>query len=401
MIGKIARLVRRFWRDQRGETLPFALIALVVGTLLVSPLLAQVSSSRQVAVTAEEGLKTRYAADAGVEYALWVLAHDESLRETLMMNPGTPQTLSLSDQVNGKDISAQVVCVETRSDTEGGGSGSEQLLSWVIWANSQTRSNTLVITGSGHRVNGDIHSNNKIRITGSGHALYGLVEYVKSISVAGSGHYIEPIPPENPRQGGVGDFPLSWNIEDFQPGGKYAQQAAAEGKYHYYTSDFDFSGTGVEIPEGLYYCEEDVDISGSGLTGHVTIVAQGRITVSGSGLAFTPYVAELSFFSNKSGVTAINISGSGNMGGTCFAPNGQIALSGSGARIDGVFMGDYVKVSGSGAQVGLAPVHIPGGSSEQVLCGIYDIRVTAGDTTITARVSDCGEGWEILSWHVK
>jgi hypothetical protein len=63
--------------------------------------------------------------------------------------------------------------------------------------------------------------------------------------------------------------------------------------------DFDVSHQG-EVFHGLYYLNGDVTLGASDLSGAVTIVATGRIEISGSSNdAFTPAVDRLLFFSNK------------------------------------------------------------------------------------------------------
>jgi hypothetical protein len=140
----------------------------------------------------------------------------------------------------------------------------------------------------------------------------------------------------------------------------------------------------------------------------VTVVSSdGTIHVSGSGVAFTPYVQGLSFFSNKSDTNwVIKINGAGNLGGTAYAPGGRIALEGAGGTIEGAFLGDRVKVAGSGATINMAPVCLAwdegdGGGGDTVDCAIYDVRSTAGGAKTTARVQKCeGEDIEILYWYV-
>ncbi|MBC7236679.1 MAG: hypothetical protein H5T69_12640, partial [Chloroflexi bacterium] len=342
--------------EQRGDMLPFAMIAMVTGILLMAPLLSQVSSGQKTVVAAYTSMRDHYASDAGAEWGIYKLATDEALAQTLIETLGTPQTLALTSPVNGEMPLIKVVAVSTWSDGspgegDGPGSGGQMVpLEWVVWANSDHINDTIKFSGSGHVVNGNIHSNHEIRLTGSGHTITGRVRYVDQYSAVGSGHNV-PGPFEDIEE--PLEMPAYWNIEDFRPGGAYAQQAAAEGRY-YQHSTLSISGSGTVIPEGLYYCTGLVSISGSGIVAHhVTIVSENRIHLSGSVHDFTPYVAGLTFFSNSDNhsVGAIKISGSGNTGGACYAPRGKIDLSGSGGTIYGGFIGDEVTVTGSGAQI--------------------------------------------------
>jgi hypothetical protein len=59
--------------DERGRVLAWTLVVLGVGALLIPPLLARVSASLMACRASEEGLREQYAADSGVEYALFQL----------------------------------------------------------------------------------------------------------------------------------------------------------------------------------------------------------------------------------------------------------------------------------------------------------------------------------------
>jgi hypothetical protein len=326
----------------------------------------------------------------------------------LLANIGSAQTLAVPAEVNGLAATVQVVALqgETSGGEGGGGSGGGgSNVTWAIWANSQTHNNTVQITGSGHRVYGGIHSNYKIKISGSGNWVYGPVEYVVSYSESGSGNGFTPGPPDNPVQAEVGAFPITWNIADYRPGGA---RAVAAGTSYYTHAKWTVSGSGVTITPGLHYCTGKVSFSGSGLIGaNVTVVSEDTIDVSGSGLNFSPYEPGLTFFSPKSSTAnVISISGSGNnnTGGSVYAPNGKVSLTGSGGSISGVFVGDVVDISGSGATFLLADVEIPssggGGSGEGSGCGIYDLLAAGGGTSTHVRVRICDGELDILSWYV-
>lgn len=382
--------------DERGESLPLALIALAIGSLLIVPLLMRVSSGLHITTRAEGTIHAQYAGDAAVEYALWALTHDAELRNALVASPGAAQTLAVPEAVNGTVASLRLVAVET-AELEGDGGTAK--LPYAVFGNNTSRTNTVVMSGSGHRVIGDVHSNNQIRITGSGHSVEGLVTYSGDISVVGAGNYFIPGPPDNPRPDGVRGFPLTWDIADLAPGGALAEQAGA--LYTVHEGDWHLSGSAVVVPPGLHYCTGNVYISGSGIVGEgVTIVALGTITVSGSGMQFTPHVPGLTFYSAlESSGNAISISGSGNTGGTSYAPKGTISLTGSGGTIVGAFLGDRVAIDGSGATIQLADVTLPTAGSET--CGVYDVESTADTTRTLVRATDCDpQGLQILAWRI-
>ena len=392
-----------FRQEERGESLPLALLALATGIILIGPLLAHLSTSLKTTAATQTTLQRQYSSDAGVEFALWKLVHDAAWRQTLLDQPGTVASLTLPSAPNGDTPTVEVVCVETETQA-GGGGGEPECLEWALWAQSSTATNGLVIGGSGHTVNGGVHSNRDLKINGSGHTIYGTAEYVRNLTILGSGNRIVPGPAV---QTTVQPFPITWDINEFndpnQPG-SWAARAQAEGKYYVHNGTWNVTGSGTVIPEGLHYCTGKVNFSGSGLRGYnVTVVSLSTIDVSGSGLDFTPYVPGLSFFSTRAASTnVVSISGSGNTGGTVFAPNGKISLTGSGGVITGAFLGNEIDINGSGATINLAEVELPGsGGGSSIVCGVYDIRSTSGSTVTTVRMRGCGDGdWQVLSWQV-
>ncbi len=67
-------------------------------------------------------------------------------------------------------------------------------------------------------------------------------------------------------------------------------------------------------------------------------------------------------------------------------------------------MGNEVQITGSGATISNTLVYLPsgaGGGGGTATGGEYDIRSTSGNTTVSARVTECeGEGLQIKSWTV-
>jgi len=66
-------MLREVISDERGRVLALALIILGIGALLIPPFLAYTNTKLLATRALEEGLKEQYAADAGMEYALWHL----------------------------------------------------------------------------------------------------------------------------------------------------------------------------------------------------------------------------------------------------------------------------------------------------------------------------------------
>ena len=68
--------VKRLIRDEKGQTLILALILLIVGGLIMTPLLAYMSTGLITGEVYERRTAELYAADAGVEDAIWKILND-------------------------------------------------------------------------------------------------------------------------------------------------------------------------------------------------------------------------------------------------------------------------------------------------------------------------------------
>ena len=74
----ISRLATRI-DGSRGQVLPLAMVALALGALLVSPFLVDASVNLLASRRVDSTIKDYYSADAGVEWALWLLKGDSEL----------------------------------------------------------------------------------------------------------------------------------------------------------------------------------------------------------------------------------------------------------------------------------------------------------------------------------
>jgi hypothetical protein len=66
-------MLKGFVSDEKGRILAWTLVLLGVGALLIPPLLTRISTNLIACRAVEESLEEQYAADSGVEYALWQL----------------------------------------------------------------------------------------------------------------------------------------------------------------------------------------------------------------------------------------------------------------------------------------------------------------------------------------
>jgi hypothetical protein len=165
---------------------------------------------------------------------------------------------------------------------------------YAIWGHDQSDSKTVHFSGANVNVVGGVHSNAGIHSTGVNLTVLGLLDYVTSWQMNGSNLHIGNPPYEfsqppgcgcnlwigtpPPRQTTVQPWPVNYQMPDYQPGGRAAQAAQAQGKYYNHGSGWSISGQIYHVPSGLHYTNGNVDFSGSNLyfdQGPVTIVATG------------------------------------------------------------------------------------------------------------------------------
>ena len=105
MSKKMRMALSKSLRDEQGQALIFALIMLAVGSLIVVPLLAFMSTGLMAAQTAEERMKGLYAADAGVEGALWNVKADVP---ELPDVSDPPWQYNITDDINGRQVAVEL-----------------------------------------------------------------------------------------------------------------------------------------------------------------------------------------------------------------------------------------------------------------------------------------------------
>jgi len=91
------RTLRKILKGEAGQAFPVVLALLIIGGLTIVPSLNLTFSSAKTSHMLEAGIKGNYAADAGVEDALWSLANG--------MSPPS----QLSDSINDMQVNIQTV----------------------------------------------------------------------------------------------------------------------------------------------------------------------------------------------------------------------------------------------------------------------------------------------------
>jgi hypothetical protein len=117
-------------RDEKGQALIMVLILLVVGLLITTPLLAYMGTGLIAGGVYERRMAELYAADAGVEDAMWKIQNQvDELPVPSCEDPNPYWSYNISD-VNGKSLEVTITCVNNTtyqviSTATGDGRGTE------------------------------------------------------------------------------------------------------------------------------------------------------------------------------------------------------------------------------------------------------------------------------------
>ncbi len=99
------------FRDERGRSLPAALITLAVGSLLLTPFLSFVSTRSLGIRAAKHTFNEQYASDAGIEFGIWALLNDNTFRAQADANPGTAYAVPFPENINGYTPSVDITAI--------------------------------------------------------------------------------------------------------------------------------------------------------------------------------------------------------------------------------------------------------------------------------------------------
>ncbi len=180
------------------------------------------------------------------------------------------------------------------------------------------------LSGSGNAVTGNVHSNGGLKISGSRNTVSGTLTYrtgcnasVKGLTATATGLQADPLAHLTPAH-----FPCTFTR----------------------SGSWTLSGN---LAPGVYCATGTITVSGSGVSGDVTLVAN-RIEISGSNVNLTPNRLGVVAWATGSG-DAVKVSGSrASLGGIVYAPNGRTELSGANLTL-GSIVASTIKLSGSGS----------------------------------------------------
>ncbi len=147
---------------ERGQVLPLALIALTIGALVTAPFLGYSSSTIISSQIYEQTISERYAADAGVEYAIWGLKGGGSSVPQFALNNRTVNVI-IADQ--GEEI---YKVTSTATGDDGSSTTIETyVLVGIIWLSDGSIEED---TEGDVYVDGDILLDNNVTLDGSAYA---------------------------------------------------------------------------------------------------------------------------------------------------------------------------------------------------------------------------------------
>ncbi|MFA5309618.1 MAG: hypothetical protein WC370_09080 [Dehalococcoidales bacterium] len=129
-------------KGEKGQALPLAMMALTIGSLLITPFLGHAGTSLISSRDYAGIINARNAADAGVEHAIWRLTHGTLADQ--FTNPGDTVTYQLGEVLNGFTPSITVTANATGGGGGVGGGIEDNIIDTLIFG--PTGGNTPVIT---------------------------------------------------------------------------------------------------------------------------------------------------------------------------------------------------------------------------------------------------------------
>jgi len=373
--------VKRLIRDEKGQTLVLALILLVVGGLIITPLLAYMSTGLITGEVYERRMDELYAADAGVEDAIWRIQSNNLTFDA--DNRFYPEPLNVNDKsvdvVIYREVISETACykeyryqiLSNATGTDGSGTKIEAYISGTIVSYNYSGILNQIVTSQ----NGtDIKDNVILNYTGD----HGLVE-----------NYTGPWPTANI----VADF--YWpDVEEYGSG--------------------TINLAGVDMDEGPLYRDGELDILNS-INDEATLTLTGTLYITGdTEIGNTDH----DFTLDLNGHTIFVASNSTGKGNEALQIGGRCTIEGPGAIIA---IGDVYFGPNGDAGSASEPVFVlsvlgtttirPGINIYGALAGSVSVDVQSGNKpTINYPTGGFGDlnfpqgvekrSYSILSWQV-
>ena len=203
-------------------------------------------------------------------------------------------------------------------------------------------SDGLDINGSVNAVVGAVHSNSDLSVSGSNNDFQGDVTYSCSLSVGGGGNTFSTPPALTPSE----PPPISYAYADFPCDYSYSTPTNIGSRSELWVGNDPSSN---QLKTAVICSTSHLTLSGSDVTGTVTLVARGNLNISGSNFDLTPYWQNVLLFSSSASPQAIDLSGSGGTWrGYINTPIGRVKLAGSSnLTLETSIVADQIQLSGS------------------------------------------------------
>ena len=108
--------VRHFVRDERGAALALTIVLLLVGGLIIAPVMAHMGTGIKAGEVHERLMDETYAADAGIEYALWTMVAEEDVPNLTKCEEIGFSYVAPPFELNGRIVRVQAQFVRRHPD---------------------------------------------------------------------------------------------------------------------------------------------------------------------------------------------------------------------------------------------------------------------------------------------
>ncbi|MFC2062428.1 hypothetical protein ACFLS8_00545 [Chloroflexota bacterium] len=104
MFSRVIKLFKVFNKDESGVGLILVLVAMILGSLIVVPLVEYMGTGVRVGIYSEENSEEVYAAGAGVTWGMWHVKNGTSYVPEL----GDSASYDLDEDINGKEVTVLI-----------------------------------------------------------------------------------------------------------------------------------------------------------------------------------------------------------------------------------------------------------------------------------------------------
>lgn len=353
------RIRGRLMKNESGSAFILALIFLALGAIIITPILGLFSTELSALNLGTGRLKELYAADSGVEHAMWNIVYNSDLMPGYNNEP-PPYTDSLSG-INGKNVNYSIYFVDENLykviSIATGASGTNTTIEAYVavpeggifsYAATAMDGNMKVggtVTSSPVTSEGDVYADGNITGTGT---VDGDAEATGSISGSTEigGTATPYAAPEK--------FPTistALYLDQANEGtlitGNYSPSSTSSLGPAHITGDFKLESPMTLTLTGTVWVDGTVSVTGGAVVvGAYTIVSNSSkpdaIKIAGGtdvDLGLIPL-----FIATQGGVA---ISGGSMVSAIVYAPNGQVDINGTGTIVKGSVAGESVNISGS------------------------------------------------------